>query len=260
MRRWRPIFTNRQTLLLGSAVLLAVLLVAGSYFGRHWFYGPDVELVPEHLLSDKSRSVSMNRPVRVSVSQETPSVSESEPISNIVSTLDAEQNEEEEFEDMLKSFSDDELTALAEMLYEDETESNGFPEVPEGFPSNLSVVWLEDYFDENLHADHVIMYRVAIELWNQGEHGFVNVTMDGHTGGVYLLYPGVVYVTRDSYVREGPDGEPIEVPYISSYLGIPSTLEPLLDSDGRLSTESPGVEFVDYNDAGYDPATILDDY
>ena len=240
--------------------MFAVLLVAGIYFGRHWLFGPDVEPVPEHLLSHNPHPVRMNHTSDTSFPQDTPSVSESEPISNIVSTLDAEQNEEEEFEDMLKSLSDGELTALAEMLYEDETESNGFPEVPEGFPSNLSVVWLEGYFDENLHADHVMIDRVLIELWNQGERGFVNTTIDFRTGKVYLLYPGVVYVTRNSYVREGPDGESIEVPYVSSYLGIPSTVEPLLDSDGRLSTDAPGVEFVDYNVAGYDPATILDDY
>ncbi len=62
----------------------------------------------------------------------------------------------------------------------------------------------------------------------------------------------------------------IEVPYISHRLGISSTVEPLLNDDGNLFTEEeimsgayvtmcPDVEFVDYNDAGYDPATVLND-
>ena len=150
-------------------------------------------------------------------------------------------------------------------------ESSKYPAVPEGFPSNLKPVWLKDHFDENLHADHVIMYRVAIELWNQGERGFVNVVGDGHTGKVYLLYPGVVYVTWNSYVREGSDGESIEVPYISHWLGTPTTVDPLLNGNGGILSEEeimsgayvtmyPDVEFVDYEDAGYNPATILDDY
>ena len=112
------------------------------------------------------------------------------------------------------------------------------------------------------------MGRVAIELWNQGERGFVNITMDYRSGKVYLLYPGVVYVTWSNYTRDGPDGEPIQVPYISHWLGTPSTVNPLLDSDGRIFTEQeimsgayttmyPDVQFVNYNDAGYHPATIL---
>ena len=140
--------------------------------------------------------------------------------------------------------------------------------MPEGYPNNLKPVWLEDYFDENLHANHVIMDRVGIELWNHGKRGFVNITMDYHTGKVYLLYPDVLYLMWRNYSRKGPDGEPIKVPYISYWLGIPSTVDPLLNSDGKIFSEQeimsgtyttmyPDVEFVNYNDAGYDPATIL---
>ena len=251
--------------MLGGAVLFSILLVAGIYFGRHWLFGADVEVVTEYVLPDEPLPAQMTRPVRASASAEAPPVfesdSEDESISDEFSTSDSDSIKlDEELVDQLAALTDEELTTLAEALEQEEGKSSKYPAVPEGFPTDLKPVWLEDYFDENLHADHVIMYRVAIELWNQEKRGFVNVTMDGHTGEVYLLYPGVVYVTRDSCVREGPDGEPIEVPYISSYLGIPSTVEPLLDSDGRLLVEAPGVEYVDYNDAGYDPATILDDY
>ena len=78
------------------------------------------------------------------------------------------------------------------MLKPNEKGSSKFPGMPEWFPSNLSNQFgSKTILTRMIHADHVIMYRVAIELWNQGEHGFVNVIfMDGHTGGVYLLYPG----------------------------------------------------------------------
>ena len=69
-------FTIRQRLLMGGAFLFAVILVAGSYFGSYWIHGPDVESVPEHLLLDKPRFVSMNRPVYASILQGTSSVSE----------------------------------------------------------------------------------------------------------------------------------------------------------------------------------------
>ena len=205
-------FTNRQKLFLGGAVLLSVLVVAGSYFGSRWLF-PMLHLRQNTLSED------------------------------------------------LHFLTNEKLAVLEQDL-------GKYPAVPEGYPENLNPVWLEDYFDENLHAPHVIMGRVAIELWNQGKRGFVNITIDYRSGKVYLLYPGVVYVTWSNYSREGPDGEPIQVPYISHWLGTPSTVNPLLDSDGRIFTEQeimsgtymtmyPDVQFVNYNDAGYDPATIL---
>ena len=271
MRKVMSMFTIRQKLLLCGSVLFSILLVAGSYFGSRWLHGPDVEPLPEHLLSDRSHGVSMNRPVRASVAQYTPSVIESESVSDIDSTLETEQNfsdEEEELEALLNSLSDEELSALAESLEQDEGESSKYPAVPEGYPNNLKPVWLKHFFDENLHANHVIMGCVGIELWNQGERGFVNITMDCHTGKVYLLYPGVVYVTWKHYSRKAPDGEPIKVPYISYWLGIPSTVDSLLNTDGKIFSEQeimsgayttmyPDVEFVNYNNAGYAPATIL---
>ena len=206
-------FTIRQKLLLGGAVLLSVLLVAGSYFGSRWLF----------------------------------------PMLNLHQNTLSEE---------LKALTDEKLAALEQDIGKE------YPAVPEGYPENLKPVWLEDYFDENLHANHVMMQRVAIELWNQGERGFVNITRDGHSGKVYLLYPGVVYVTWSNVTRESSDGKPIQVPHITHWLGIPSTVDSLLNNDGNIFSEQeitsgaymtmyPDVEFVNYNDAGYDPATIL---
>ena len=247
-------FTIRQKLLLCGSVLFSVLLVAGSYFGSRWLHGADVEPLPEHLLSDRSHVVSMNRPADGPVSEGAPSMPESK--------LKPAKN----------NYGDEELTALADTLSSlEKDEGRDFPEVPEGFPSDIRPVWLEDFFDEILHADHVIMCRVLIELWNQGDHDIVYGVLDEYTGKVYPIYHDVVYVEWDSDVREDFNGESLEVPYISYTLGISSTVELLLNEDGNLFTEEeivsgayvtmfPDVTFVDYSDAGYDPATVLNNY
>lgn len=269
-------FAIRQKLLLGGAVLFSVLLLAGIYFGRHWLFGADVEVVTEYVLPDEPLPAQMTRLVRASASAEAPPVfeadSEDESISDEFSTSDSDSTKlDEELETQLAALTDEEFTTLAEALEQEEGKSSKYPDVPEGFPSNIRPVWLEDYFDENLHADPVIMCRVLIELWNQGDHDIVYGVLDENTGRVYPIYHDVVYVEWDSYVREDPNGESREVPYISYKLGISSTVEPLLNDDGNLFTEEdivsgayvtmyPDVTFVDYSDAGYDPATILNDY
>ena len=272
MRKVMCMFTIRKKLLLCGSVLFSVLLVAGSYFGSRWLHGPDVEPLPEHLLSDRSHGVSMNRPVHASVSEYTPSVFESESVSDIDSTLETEQNysdEEEELETLLNSLSDEELTALAESLEQDEGKSSDFPEVPDGFP--MTPVWLEDYFHERDFSEHVTLYRVLIELWNRGHHDIITGVSDSDSGRVYPIYHDVVYVEWDSSVHEDSNGQLLEVPYISYRLGAASTVNPLLNSDGKLFTEGeivsgayltkyPGIKFVDFDDAGYDPASILDSY
>lgn len=141
--------------------------------------------------------------------------------------------------------------------------------MPDGFP--LTPVWLEDYFHERDFSKHVAVYRVLIELWNQGDQGFVDGVFDSGSGKIYPIYPNVVYLRWDSHIRAGPDGEPIDVPYVGRALGAASTVQTLVDSDGRLFTETeitsgdykmkfPGISFVDIGDAGYDPANILSNY
>ena len=259
--------------MLGGAVLFSILLVAGIYFGRHWLFGADVEVVTEYVLPDEPLPTKPTRPVRASVSQYAPSVVESQSVIDVDSTLETEQNynDEEELETLLNSLSDEEFTTLAEVLEQEEGESSKYPAVPEGFPSNIRPVWLEDHFDENRHSDDLTMCSVLIELWNRGDHDIVYGVLDEDTGKVYPIYHDVVYVEWDSYVREDSNGESREVPYISYKLGISSTVEPLLNEDGNVFTEEeimsgayvamyPDVTFVDYSDAGYDPATILSDY
>lgn len=157
-------------------------------------------------------------------------------------------------------------------------EENDFPEVPEGFPPELKPVWLEDYFDEDRFADHVIMSRVLIELWNQGERGFVNVVGDGiPVRKVYPLYPDVVYVRWRDHDEPGPDGKPLK--YISLALGTrdavkftsrvnrgefkhlsEAEMEEMMAGEGPHMAQYPGLKLVDYSKAGYKPKDVLIDY
>ena len=158
--------------------------------------------------------------------------------------------------------------------------ADDYPAVPEGYPENLKPVWLEDYFNENLHATHVIIDRVAIELWNQGERGFVNITRDDHSGKVYLLYPDVAYVTwADSPDEDelGPDGDPMQ--YLSSHLHsnahaarqftsdarrdklfTKAEVEAMMAGEGDYIAQYPNLKSVDYNKAGYKPRDVLVDH
>ena len=266
-------FSTRQKLFLGGAVLLSVLLVVGSYFGSRWLFGPDVEPTPEHVSTVTPTVVSSGSPDTLSVSG-TDWVSELEQSLSDGDHTDSEPESDstdidEELEAQLAALTDEQLTALAAALEQEETESSKYPAVPDGFPT--TPVWLESYFDEDVHANHVILYRVLIELWNQGDHDFTGGVSDADTGKVHPIYPDVIYVDWDSYVREGPDGESIEVPYITARFGAYSTIEPLLNSDNQLFTEEeilsgayktkfPGIRLVDYDSAGYDPASVLDEY
>ena len=159
-------------------------------------------------------------------------------------------------------------------------EEDDFPEVPEGFPPEIKPVWLEDWFDEGRFADHVIMSRVLIELWNQGERGFVNVVGAGiPVRKVYPLYPDVVYVQWREHDEPGPDGEPLK--YISYTLGTRDAvrfssdlnsgggevklfteeeMDEMMAGEGAYMAQYPGLKLVDYEKAGYKPKDVLVDY
>lgn len=254
-------FTIRQKLLLCGSVLISALLIVGGYFGSRWLHGPDVEPLPEHLQSDGPRAVSVNHPVHASVSQYTPSDLETDLVSDgglsddVVSTSDSDKIENAERNELVEEHS-----AL------EQEEGKDFPKVPEGFP--VTPVWLKDYFHERDFSNHVRLYRVLIELWNRGDRDFISGFSESKSGKVYPIYPDVVYLKWASYVRVSPDGQLVEVPFIKRRLGATDTVNQLVDSDGQLFTEQeilsgayktkyPGINFVDYDDSGYDPATVL---
>ncbi len=84
------------------------------------------------------------------------------------------------------------LLELEEYAAEEKRE---FPPVPEGFPSNLTPVWLKiPGYQKGDMPEHESIYRVLIKLWNQGDHGFINGAFRDNDSKVYPLYPNVVYV------------------------------------------------------------------
>ena len=150
-----------------------------------------------------------------------------------------------------------------------------------GFPLELKsiVVWLAPNYQEGDKPDHEIMYRVMIELWNQGVRGFVNGVGDGiPVRKTYPLYPDVVYVQWRDHDEPGPDGEPLK--YISLALGTRDAVRfassvnrtdefkhlteaemvEMMAGEGPYMAQYPGLKLVDYSKAGYKPKDVLVDY
>lgn len=157
-------------------------------------------------------------------------------------------------------------TAIVALLFifgcgEDETaeEKRDFPPVPEGFPSDLTPVWLTlPGYQKGDMPEHELIYRVLIKLWNQGERGFINGAFI--YGKVYPLYPDVVYVKWGYAVTHDEGGNPTPYRYIATSMGTHArdfTTEDFVTGDWE--TKYPGTKFVAYDDAGYDPYTFLTD-
>ena len=255
------IFTGKQKLVIGGAILFAVLFVVGSYFGSHWYYG-EVEPVPEHLLTIEPPPPGVNQQTPVSSSQDTERL-ESSSVTGELSGGDVVSTP-------LADITEDELDALLQELDESPDEKGDFPEVPDGFPSDLTPVWIEfpNYQKGDMY-EHEMIYRVLIKLWNQGDHDFVNGVYQHDNSRVYPLYHNVVYVEWSSEAIDSPDGE-IEFRFIKSHLGTHSRGDPKENIVGGLFTiedmitgaykaKYPDLKLVDYDSAGYDPETFLDD-
>ena len=161
-------------------------------------------------------------------------------------------------------FDDAELESYLLGL-EDETaeEKRDFPPVPEGFPSNLTPVWLTlSGYQKGDMPEHELMYRVLIKLWNQGERGFINGAFRYNDGKVYPLYPDVVYVKWGYAVTHDEGGNPTPYRYIATSMGTHARDFNFATEDfvtGEWETMYPGTKFVSYDDAGYDPYTFLTD-
>ena len=245
----------RQPLVIG-ALVLSILIVVGVYFGSHWYYG-DIEPVPEHLLTLEPSPPSVNQDTSITNYQDTESL-------------------EWESASEVEEFSDDEVTTvldeiddeLASLLVDEaplSSETGDFPEVPDGFPSDLIPVWIQfpDYEKGDMY-EHEMMYRVLIKLWNQGDHNFVNGVYKDDNGRVYPLYTDVVYLEWGEAVNE--HGQVIRFPRstIATHAREPGAKGGLFTNEELLSgaykTKYPGLKLIEYTDAGYDPETFLDDY
>ena len=123
----------RQPPIIGAFVL-SILIVVGAYFGSHWYYG-EVKPVPEHLLKLEPTYPSVNQNTAVADSQDTESF-ESESVSHT----------EKLVVDKRTTLLDEVEGELAALFVDDvplSSETGDFPEVPDGFPSDLIPVWIQ---------------------------------------------------------------------------------------------------------------------
>ena len=243
----------RHPLVIG-ALVLSILIVVGVYFGSHWYYG-DIEPVPEHLLTLESIPPSVNKDTSFTDSQDTG-------LLEWESASEAEESSDDEATTVLDEI-DGELLALLADDAPLPSETGDFPEVPDGFPSDLIPVWIQfpDYEKGDMY-EHEMMYRVLIKLWNQGDHNFVNGVYKDDNGRVYPLYPDVVYVEWGEAVNE--DGQVIRFPRstIATHAREPGATGELFTTEELLSgaykTKYPDLKMIEYVNAGYDPETFLD--
>ena len=249
----------RHPLIIG-ALVLSILIVVGVYFGSHWYYG-DIEPVPEHLLTLESIPPSVNKDTSFTGSH---TDSQDTGLLEWESASEAEESSDDEATIVLDEI-DGELLAL---LAEDaplSSETGDFPEVPDGFPSDLTPVWVKfpNYQKGDMYT-HEMMYRVLIKLWNQGDHDFVNGVYQDDNGRIYPLYTDVAYVEWREVVID--DGRVLRFPSftLATHIREPGSTGGLFTTEELLSgaykTKYPDLKIVDYANAGYAPETFLDNY
>ena len=173
------------------------------------------------------------------------------PAGNLQSANSESSSQDNDFED------EDLESALMEIDEETAEGNSDFPPVPEGYP--FTPIWLGILgYKKGDKPEHEIAERVLMKLWKQGERGFTGGVFDRGNGKVYLLYPDVLYVEWAEEIIDNGDGNPLKFNMIVSSTGTKS--RPFHVDDfitGEWKNKYPSVEFVEYQDAGYDPDTFL---
>ena len=248
-------FTGKQKLLIGGAILLAVLFVVGSYFGSHWYYGdiepieiPEVSVptppLPKNLSSSEVDLTGLQGESLPAQTESTPT-----PITGA---------EGESVDDFLAGLSAEEIALLTTEVVEEPQRVSPFgfgpyPQVPVDYPEE--VIWAD--MDENisrfgggLTKAAELMDRVLIKLWNQG-HRATSASMTSDSI-VYPAFPNTVFVRWD-YVEE-PDGTTSR--YASIIYGAPGVSDSDHDDLGE-GIIPPGIKVLDYDSDGIDPYIFL---
>ncbi len=154
-------------------------------------------------------------------------------------------------------------SVLAELDEEPPAEKSDFPPIPEGYlDDNPKPVWLDiPGYREGDMVNHENIARVLIKLWNQGERGFRGGFMNGSNNRVYPLYSDVLYVEWADRVIDNQDGNPpVTLRSIAASAGTEDRDFEVEDfTVGGWESKFPGLKFVEFKDAGYNPATFLSD-
>lgn len=128
-----------------------------------------------------------------------------------------------------------------------------YPEVPDGFPSNIRIPWRGPdvkYSDEGRMCLELAA-RVLIKLWNGGDTGFTGADITPKDLKVYPHYPDVIYVKYAEIQHE--DGSVSKsIVGLSGGANLPEITSEMLES-GVV----PGFRLVEKEAAGIDALDFL---
>ena len=143
-------------------------------------------------------------------------------------------------------------------------DENGFPLTPDDYalvPIWKQVIpnWKKDFFKNWPHDplrwekhinNFVLMDKVLIKLWNQGDHDFIAATITSE-GRVYPQYPNTIYVQW----KEKIDKNGVKKRYIGR-AGSSGDVK-LTDEQMRTGQIPAGIRVLDHDSGGYDAYDFL---
>ena len=239
-----------------GALILALLIVTGSYFGGQWWYSRDDFHHESTEVEDKKRSSKADTSAPA-VDAPTPAVDAATPADEPLAPVDESPAPVDESSVPVDS-SPQTTEADGELDSTDPEKVSPFgfgpyPEVPASFPND--VIWSdalknlrERWSDERL-KNLELMHRVLIKLWTQGYRAS-SATMDD--GKMYPLFPNTVYVRWEEYVED--DGTiSREATRIKGPGDIPDSVLDAL-GDGIVP---PGIKILSLDEDWIDPYEFL---
>ena len=136
-------------------------------------------------------------------------------------------------------------------------DENGFPLIPDKYRllpiwrQHVTNIWPQDISKWERHINNfVLMDKVLIKLWNQGDHDFIAAKIT-YEGKVYPHYPNTMYVQW----KERIDKNGVKKRYISKAASSGDVrLTPEQMQKGEIPT---GIRVLDYDSSGYNPYEFL---
>ena len=239
-----------------GALILALLIVVGSYFGGKWWHSRDDFSHESTEIEDKKRSSKVDTSAPA-VDAPTPAVDAATPADEPLAPVDESPAPVDESSVPVDS-SPQTTEADGELDSTDPEKVSPFgfgpyPQVPDSFPND--VIWsdalknLRERLSDERLKDLELVHRVLIKLWNQGYRAS-SATMDD--GKMYPLFPNTVYVRWEEYVED--DGTiSREAAHTRGPADIPDSVLDALE-DGIVP---PGIKILDLDEDWIDPYEFL---
>ena len=245
----RDIFTNRW--ILGGFALLIIIAGACYFWYRH-------ELAPyEKQAADSAEFVrELEKSQKAGTNSKAEQAADLTPTESTLPTAEKTTNEttEEPTEEIetdtvtetsQQSVMPVETAAVAEVS---EFGYGPFPEVPQGFPTNIRIPW--QWPDNTYSAGSELAVRVLIKLWNQGDTHFTGAWFTDDYK-VYPHYPN----TADVKYKEDTLEDGTVVKSITSLNGGPDL--PEITESMMILGEIPGVQLISEEEGGIDALQFL---